>query len=113
MIDRYSLDLRTAAVRLRARSRILACDGACVSVRIRGASLRPLVCLRFKLVNEVGICGRIEILNLRGEVVDLLDLFLAQSECGESCVKGLNLFLHIRRRRGLGSRCLHCGGWRE
>ena len=107
----YSLTLGTVSISLRARGRVLGADGACVRCRIRGALLRGLLCQCFKLVDEVSISGGTKILKLRGEVIDLLDLYFTQSECWEPGVQGKNFCFDIRCGRSLGGRCLprRCG----
>ncbi len=71
----------TAADHLGVRGRILVRGVVCGC--IGGALLRCLLCQRFKLVDQIGVCGRVEILNLRGDAINLLDFNFAQSECGE------------------------------
>lgn len=95
----------SAAVCFRVRGRVLVCGVACIRGRIRGVLLRRLPRQSLKLVDEGGIGCWIEILNLRGDAIDLLDLYLAQSKRRERGVKGLNLLLHIR--------CGNRVGWRH
>jgi hypothetical protein len=71
--DRQRLGLRTASVAFGVRGP----RSACVGRWIRGAWLRGLLRQGFKLVDEVGISRGIEILKLRGEAIDLLDLYFA------------------------------------
>ena len=89
-----------AAGCFRARGSVLVCGVARIRGRNRGVLLRGLLRQSFKLIDEGGIGGGVEILNLRGEAIDLLDLYLAQSKRRERGVKGLNLFLHICLNEG-------------
>ena len=86
-MEPYSLGLRTAADCLGGRGWVLASGGAAVRGRTCGVWLRDLLSQRFKLVDEVGIYGRIEILNQRGQAIDLLDLHLAKPSAGSDAFR--------------------------
>src|SRR4029077_5847411 len=96
--------------------------GVCACRRNRGILLRRLLRQGFKLIDDVGKSGWIEIVNQGGNAIDLLDLSVGQSEGGERGIERLKLNLHICRIRWAGRglrRCsvarrrLHCAGIRS
>lgn len=72
----------------------------------RGGELLGLLRLPLELVDEVGVSRRIEVLDDRGDSIDLLNVIMAQAKGGQRQVQGLHLTLHIDVRRSGGGRSL-------